>query len=289
MLRPVAPPTTNAAAARRSPPLAYNTVAFLLLNHLGAVAAFWWFTPRRGLVALALYVAAGLGITLGYHRLLAHRSFRTSVWFERALAVLGTLAMEGGPVGWVASHRLHHTNADEEGDPHDISRGLWFAHVGWILASEPESAQSERRRRFARDLARIDFYNWLERYHYAPTLGLLASLVATGGPGLALWGICLRITVGHHATWCVNSVCHRLGQRPYPNYPGTNNLFVALVTMGEGWHNNHHAYPGSARHGRGREFDLSGIVLGALQRVGVVWAVRDELPRAALNARGSAR
>jgi stearoyl-CoA desaturase (delta-9 desaturase) len=187
---------------------------------------------------------------MGYHRLLTHRGYKVPKWLEHAIAICGTLALEGGPIFWVATHRVHHQYSDQPGDPHTPREGTWWAHAGWILNGQPMHRETIILARYAPDLARDRFYVLLSKYHWVPLTVLGAVLLAVGGWPWLLWGVFFRVTVGLHATWLVNSATHLWGKRRFATRDGSrNNWWVALLTGGEGWHNNHHAHPVSARHG----------------------------------------
>ena len=245
-------------------------VLFMSAVHAGAIASFAWFTWTHLAVMLALYALTGLGITVGYHRLLSHRSFCTPRWVQRALATLGCAAMQGGPLRWAADHRTHHFHSDSERDPHDIERGLFFAHMGWLFYLFPADYDQRRILHHTRDLARDPYLCRLDRYHYVPGFAIGALLLVAGGLPLFLWGFCTRLVLLYHSTWLVNSAAHKWGSRPFPEASGTNNWLVALLAFGEGWHNNHHAWPSSARQGlRAWEFDVSWAAIRLLQRLGL--------------------
>jgi stearoyl-CoA desaturase (Delta-9 desaturase) len=231
---------------------------------------------------VSLQVVTGLGITVGYHRLFTHRSFKAAPWLKLILAVAGSLAVEGPIIRWVADHRRHHRHSDRRGDPHSPcygSRGLlalFYAHVGWFFARETGRASH-----FAKDLLddsmirRIDrlYVLWMILTLAIPTLiGFAYTESAQGAFSALIWGGLVRIFVVHHSTWLVNSVCHTIGSRPFRSNDGsTNNLLVALLTFGEGWHNNHHAFPKSARHGlRPWQIDMSWWVIRSLAFIGAV-------------------
>jgi len=253
------------------------TCCVLVWFHIQAVAAFWSFSWRNLIVALVVYwVAVGLGIGMGYHRLHTHRGFKTFTWFEYVLAVCGTLTLEGGPIFWVATHRLHHQYSDQPEDPHSPRVSGFWAHMGWILFGEALHNDTARMARYAPDLAKDRFYRWLTTYHWVPLTALGLALLAIGGWGLVNWAIFLRVVVGLHSTWLVNSATHMWGGRRFATKDDSrNSWWVALVTFGEGWHNNHHAHPTSARHGLAwYEFDPTWIALTLLRRVGLVWDVR---------------
>ena len=235
----------------------------------------------------ALYVLTGLGVTVGFHRLLTHRSFRTSKPLEYAFAVLGSMAVQGPVIGWVADHRKHHAHTDVEGDPHSphvghghgvsgVLRGLWHAHAGWLMVEQGRADW----RRYARDLYEDGGMRFLSRHFVAlvvvslavPALAgyALSGSVAGAATGL-LWGGLVRIFLVHHVTWSVNSICHFLGRRRFETDDESRNVFwLALPSFGESWHHNHHAFPRSAVHGLRRwELDPSGAVIAAMEKVGL--------------------
>jgi stearoyl-CoA desaturase (delta-9 desaturase) len=238
-----------------------------------------------------MYVATGLGVTVGFHRHLTHRSFATSRPLRAILAVLGSAAIEGPVISWVADHRKHHTYSDSEGDPHSphvghgggwrgALAGLFHAHVGWLFIHTQRGA----RRRYARDLLADPVVCFVDRHFFVWALGGLAAAFglgfAIGGSlyaGLTglLWGGGVRMLVVHHVTFSINSLCHFFGRRRFDTDDHSRNLFwLALPTFGESWHNNHHAFPTSATHGMRRwELDPSALVIRALERVGLVWDV----------------
>ena len=252
------------------------TAIILALFHIGAVAALFMFSWRNLAVAAILYyVATGLGISMGYHRLHTHRSYKVPLWLEYFFALCGSLTLEGGPIFWVATHRLHHQYSDLPGDPHSPNDGAFWSHVGWILFGETNHNNTKLMSKYAPDLARHPFYVWLNDYHWIPGTVLGLALLGIGGLPLMLWGICLRVVVGLHATWLVNSATHMWGGRRFATRDGSrNNWWVAAISFGEGWHNNHHAHPTSARHGLAwYEFDPSWLLVKALRFFGVAKAV----------------
>jgi stearoyl-CoA desaturase (delta-9 desaturase) len=243
-------------------------------------------------IFLLMYVATGLGVTVGFHRLLTHRSFKTSAPMRGLMAILGTMSVEGPVISWVADHRKHHAYTDRLGDPHSphvdhgrgwrgALRGLAHAHVGWLFDHQQRGA----RERFAPDLisdpvvAFIDgtFLLW-SLVGLAIPFGLGALLGGSVDAGLEgmLWGGAVRIFVLHHVTYSINSLCHFFGRRRFDTDDHSRNLlWLAPLSFGEAWHNNHHAFPTSAFHGMGRlEIDLSGIVIAGLERAGLVWDVQ---------------
>jgi fatty-acid desaturase len=253
-----------------------TTVALILL-HIGAVAALFMFSWRALIATVFLYwMAIGLGISMGYHRLHTHRSYRVPRILEYFFAVCGTLTLEGGPIFWVAVHRVHHQKSDQPGDPHSPREGAWWAHIGWILFGEANHQNTRLMSKYAPDLAKHRFYIWLNNYHWVPLVALTILLGAIGGLPLVLWGTCVRVVVGLHATWLVNSATHLWGKRRFETRDDSrNSWWVALLTFGEGWHNNHHAHPTSARHGLAwYEFDPSWITITVLKRLGIAKSIR---------------
>ena len=256
------------------------TVGAIAAFHVGALAAFFFFSWERLVVAVVIYVLAiNVGIGMCYHRLLTHRGYHVPKWIEYAMAVCATLALEGGPIFWVSTHRVHHQMSDQEGDPHTPREGAWWAHTGWIFFGEALHAQTEVLARYTPDLHRDRFHIWLSKYHWLPlTLSgvlLLGLGWAFGGPmsgiGFLLWGVMLRVTLGLHATWLVNSATHLWGSRRFETRDDSrNSWWVALLTGGEGWHNNHHAHPVSARHGlRWYEIDPNFYGIWILSKLGL--------------------
>jgi stearoyl-CoA desaturase (Delta-9 desaturase) len=267
-----------------APPLLLALVGWQLWNR-----ELYW---RDIAIFLIMYVPIGLGITVGFHRLLTHRSFKTSPGLRGLLAVLGTMAVEGPVISWVADHRKHHAYSDRLGDPHSphvhhgggwrgALRGLAHAHVGWLF----NHSQRGARERFAPDLVADPVIGFVDRTFALWSLvgvmipfGLGALIGGTVDAGLEgmLWGGAVRIFVLHHVTYSINSLCHFFGRRRFATDDHSQNLaWLAPLSLGEAWHNNHHAFPTSAIHGMGRcELDPSGVVISALERTGLVWEVQ---------------
>jgi stearoyl-CoA desaturase (delta-9 desaturase) len=245
--------------------------------HILAVAAFFYVTKGALLAALILYFVGGmLGIGMAYHRLLTHRGYKTYKWVEYFLTFCGTLALEGGPIFWVATHRVHHQKSDREGDPHTPREGTWWAHMGWILQGDGLHHDAQVLARYAPDLCKDPVHVWLSKWHWASNIFVGLLLLAFGGIPYVLWGIFFRTTVGLHTTWLVNSATHLWGSRRFKTRDdSTNNWWVALMTFGEGWHNNHHAHPTSARHGLAwYELDLNWIGISTLRILGLAWDIK---------------
>ena len=261
-----------------------NWVTSLILVglHIGAVGAFFCFSWKVFFVALALHwVAVGWGISLGYHRLHTHQSYQCPRWLEYFFAVCGTMTLEGGPMFWVGTHRLHHAKSDQPGDPHSPREGAFWSHMGWIVFGETNH-NNKIMAKYAPDLARHKFYWVLNKYHWVPVVITGLMLLAFGGLPMFLWGFCLRIVYGLHCTWLINSATHIFGKRRFETSDDSRNSFIlAVLTFGEGWHNNHHAHQTSARHGMlWHELDISWITLKLLRSVGLVWGIRLVKPEA---------
>jgi stearoyl-CoA desaturase (delta-9 desaturase) len=257
--------------------LNWPTIVVLVILHVGAIAALFMFSWANLAVTLfLLWFATGLGISMGYHRLHTHRSYQVPRALEYLFAVCGALTFEGGPIFWVATHRVHHQKSDRPGDPHSPREGAWWSHMVWMLVGEAKHSNTRLMAKYAPDLAKDRFYVWLDNYHWLPNIVLAVLLFAIGGVPMVLWGICLRVVIGLHATWLVNSATHMWGSRRFATHDDSRNLWwVALITFGEGWHNNHHAHPTSARHGLAwYEFDPSWLQIRLLKRFGIAKAVK---------------
>ena len=258
-------------------PFNWLVTTILALLHIGAIAAFFVFTWQALAAAVVLlWVATGLGISMGYHRLHTHRSYKVPRALEYFFAICGTLTLEGGPIFWVATHRIHHQKSDQPGDPHSPRDGAWWSHMGWIMFGESKHNNTALMRKYAPDLAKQPFYVWLNTYHWVPPVLLGVALLVWGGLPMFLWAGCLRTVFGLHATWAINSVTHIWGSRRFATRDDSRNTWwLALLTFGEGWHNNHHAHPTSARHGlTWYEFDISWIQIKVLKFVGIAKAVK---------------
>jgi len=240
-------------------------------------------------ILAVMYVVTGLGVTVGFHRLLTHRSFQVPKPLEYVFAVLGSMAVQGPVMSWVADHRKHHAHADEEGDPHSphvghgdgvsgVLRGLWHAHTGWLFSTQGRASA----RRYAKDLYEDRGMRRVNRYF--PLIVLLSLAIPalagwaltgtlSGAAAGLLWGGLVRIFLVHHITWSVNSVCHFLGTRRFhTDDHSTNVAWLAIPSFGESWHHNHHAFPRSASHGLRRWeglLDPSALVITGLEKVGL--------------------
>lgn len=269
--------TGESQAARDKLGVNWANVIFLIVAHLAAVAALFFVSWPAVITAVVLYwVGGSLGIGMGYHRLLTHRGYGVPKPVEYFLAICGTLALEGGPIQWVVTHRIHHTHADRAGDPHTPRDGGWWAHVGWILWGTAQNHDPATIARYAPDLVKDPFYRRLNRFYYVPVLLVGVALFVFGGWGVLLWGVFLRLTLALHATWLVNSATHLWGKTRFETGDNSrNSWWVALLTFGEGWHNNHHAHPTSARHGlHWYEIDLNWLGIRALQLLGLAHSIK---------------
>lgn len=221
------------------------------------------------------YLLTGMGITIGYHRMLTHKSFETSKPIKLLFLILASMAVQGKAIDWAANHLKHHAHSDEEGDPHSPLEGFFHAHVGWLFSAPPADRDRYCKRHMADPLivfADRTFLIWV-------AVGLVIPYLIAGWPGL-LWGGFVRIAVVNHVTWAVNSVCHTFGDRPFDiKDQSRNNWVIGLLAFGEGWHHNHHAFPAMAYHGMTwRQFDLSAIVLRLLSRLRLIWNVKTPSP-----------
>ncbi len=289
--------------------IATGTITALPFIALGIVCWQVWSDLLRWsdvAVFLIMYVLTGLGVTVGFHRHLTHRSFKTSKGVRGALAIMGSIAIEGPVISWVADHRKHHTYSDQEGDPHSphvgheggfrgALKGLAHAHVGWLFIHTHRGARD----RYARDLIDDPVVSWVDRTFllwvlvgFALAFGLGYAIGGTLNAALTglLWGAGVRMLVVHHVTYSINSLCHFFGSQRFKTGDESRNLFwLALPTFGESWHNNHHAFPTSAEHGMRRwEIDPSALVIRGLEKLGLVWdVVRIDPERQAKKAAAS--
>jgi stearoyl-CoA desaturase (delta-9 desaturase) len=272
-------------------------VAPFVLLHLGCLAAIWTGTsPLAVALAAALFGVRMFAITAFYHRYFSHRAFRTSRAAQFAFALLGSAAVQRGPLWWASHHRHHHAHSDRPTDQHSARQhGFLWSHVGWFLARGNFATRHER----VTDLARFPELRWLDRYDAAVPALLAVTLYAAGeifaarypglgtdGLQLVVWGFCISTVALYHATFTINSLAHRLGTRRYPTRDDSrNNFWLALLTFGEGWHNNHHHFPSAARQGfYWWEIDIAYYGLRVLAAAGVIWDLR-AVPPAAREAR----
>jgi len=269
--------TTNEFGKLPTDKINWGNCTVMSFLHIGALVGLYFFSWKVLAITVFLYwFTTGLGISMGYHRLHTHRSYKVPTALEYLFAVCGALTLEGGPITWVAVHRIHHQNSDQPGDPHSPRDGGWWAHAGWILTGQTLHNNTRAMAKYAPDLAKRPFYVWLNNYHWLPSIVLAVLLYAIGGLPLMLWGVFVRVVFGLHATWLVNSATHMWGRRRFATRDDSRNTWwVALITFGEGWHNNHHAHPTSARHGLAwYEFDPSWIQISILKYLGIAKSVK---------------
>jgi stearoyl-CoA desaturase (delta-9 desaturase) len=259
-----------------------------------AAAILFWnrlVTPADLVIATVMYLLTAVGITVGFHRLLTHRSFQTPKALEYLFAALGSMAVQGPVISWVADHRKHHAHTDEDGDPHSphvghdggvrgVFAGLWHAHTGWLMSTQGRADW----KRYARDLYEDPGMRTISRQFVPLVLiglalpaaaGYLVSGTLAGAATGLLWGGLVRVFFVHHITWSVNSVCHFLGSRRFVTDDHSTNVFwLALPSLGESWHHNHHAFPRSAVHGLKRwELDPSALIIASMEKVGLAYNV----------------
>ncbi|HWW89379.1 MAG TPA: fatty acid desaturase [Solirubrobacteraceae bacterium] len=286
-------------------------VVIPFLGVLAGAALLWnhFLGPRDLAIFGVMYVLTAVGVTVGFHRLLTHRAFQTRRWLRYTLAVFGSMSVQGPVIDWVADHRKHHTFTDEDGDPHSphaghgagmrgMVRGLWHAHVGWLWETHGQASS----KRFARDLLEDRMMRRINKGFplialYSLALPFLLGLVlsggslVTGGLSALLWGGLVRIFLVHHITWSINSICHFFGSRRFATDDESTNVFwLALPSLGEAWHHNHHAFPQSAFHGlRWYELDPSGWLILGLERIGLAWDVVTVTPERAREKLAASR
>lgn len=261
----------------------WEVIIFMMAVHIAALFALFPSNFSWAAVGVAVFfhwVTGGLGITLGFHRLVTHRSFQTPKLLEYFLIFCGSLTCQGGVIDWVGLHRMHHLHSDSKGDPHDSHEGFWWSHMGCWFYHIPEDMEIHR---YTKDIADDRVYQFLNKY-FIPVQVVLGVLLYFLGeafsPGLGwsfvVWGIFVRMVVVFHCTWFVNSATHKFGYRTYESDDcSTNCWWVALVTYGEGWHNNHHAFQYSARHGlQWWEIDLTWMTIQLLQTLGLATKVK---------------
>jgi len=255
------------------PTINWKNVTIITTFHLLAIPAFFTFSWAN-LAALLIgnWIVGSLGVGLGWHRLLTHRSFKAPKWLEYVLTALGTMSVQDSPDKWVATHRIHHAFVETDKDPHSTRPGFWWAQIGWIVWGTAQDHDKATLKRYVPDLLKDKGQILISRFYYVPIILSAFILFAIGGWPMVVWGVFARVVVGWHTTWFVNSLSHIYGKRPHDtNDDSTNNWFVALLTFGEGWHNNHHAFPTSARHGlKWYQFDMNWIAIRIFEKIG--WA-----------------
>ncbi len=263
------------------------------IGFIAAVTLLWGhgLSATDAGIALSFYLFAGFGITIGFHRYFTHQSFETNRFMRGLFAIAGSFAVQGPVIKWVADHRRHHAFPDQEGDPHSphledgpgvrgVVKGLWHAHMGWLFSDETSSA-----RRWAPDLVKDPMIRRIDRFFplwmvltfaLPPLVGFALTGTLAGALSAFLWGSLVRIFLLHHVTWSINSICHFYGKRPFEGDDhSTNNWLLAIVSLGESWHNNHHAFPSAAIHGVDKgQVDISGGLIAFLEKIGMARNVR---------------
>ena len=253
------------------------------LIHAGCLLAFVVGVDLQAvLLCLGLFLVRKFGITGGFHRYFSHRAYKTSRFFQFCLAFLGGMAVQKGALWWAAYHRHHHQHSDEEEDIHsNLREGFWWSHVGWILSPEYEYYDNKR----VKDLTKFPELVFLDKHHYIPPIFLAVTCYLIGGWRGFVWGFLISTVILYHTTFAINSLCHMFGNQRYKTGDASrNSLWLALVTLGEGWHNNHHHYPAAARQGfYWWEIDIAWYVIKVLSWLGIVWDLK-EVPEAILAA-----
>jgi sn-2 palmitoyl-lipid 9-desaturase len=272
--------------------LNWVNVGFFGTIHALALLAPWFFSwSALGMMIGLHWLFGSIGICLGYHRLLTHRSLQVPKPLEYAIATLGALAIQGGPIFWVAGHRLHHAHTEDiDKDPYSSKRGFWWSHMLWIFYPRQEFFEAETYQRYAPDLARDPYYRWLDRNFLPLQIPLGLLLYGLGGWSFVIYGMFLRSVLLWHTTWLINSATHLRGDRSFATEDNSRNLWwAALLTYGEGWHNNHHAYPHVAQAGwRWWQIDPTWWSIQVLKAVGLAQKVVMP-PSAAMSANNAAK
>lgn len=251
----------------------WRDLIIIVSFHLLTIPALF-FISWQNLAAMLIgnWIVGSLGVGLGYHRLLTHRSFKAPKWLEYTLTMFGTMSMQNEAYKWVATHRIHHQHTETPQDPHTTRPSFFWAHIGWIFIGTAQDHDQATFKKYVPDLLKDKFHVLLARFYYVPIILSGFLLYAIGGWSMVLWGVFARVVFGWHTTWLVNSASHFWGSRRFETKDdSTNNWVVALLTFGEGWHNNHHAQPSSARHGLAwYEFDMNWITIRIFEKLG--WA-----------------
>jgi fatty-acid desaturase len=258
------------------PPINWPTSVFMVVIHALTLLAFIPGNTTWAAVGVAIvlhWFTGCLGITLGWHRLIAHRSFQVPKWLEYFFVFCGSLACQHGPIDWIGLHRHHHRFSDQAVDHHNSGEGFWWSHMGWIFRDVPSLIDVDR---FTRDIANDPVYLFFNRYFFPLQFLLAVGLYALGGWPFVVWGVFVRLVVVYHCTWLVNSATHKFGYRTYTTEDASTNCWwVAVLTYGEGWHNNHHAFQHSARHGlKWWEIDLTWMHIRLLKALGLAKKVK---------------
>lgn len=257
----------------------WKNVAIVTFFHLLAIPVVFTFSWQNlAVLLIGNWVVGSLGVGLGWHRLLTHRSFQAPKWLEYMLSILATMSMQDSPDKWIATHRMHHAFVETDRDPHSTRSGFWWAQIGWVVWGKAQDHDEATLKRYIPDLLKDRGHVLISRLWLVPIALSAAILFAFGGWTMVVWGVGARVVLGWHTTWFVNSLAHIYGSRPHTTGDrSTNNWFVAILTFGEGWHNNHHAFPTSARHGlEWYQFDMNWITVLLLKKLG--WATQIKTP-----------
>jgi sn-1 stearoyl-lipid 9-desaturase len=255
----------------------WDTTIAVVVFHVFAVWALFTFSwANLAAFIITWWIAGSLGVGLGYHRQLTHRGFKTPRWLEYFFAFCGNLALQSGAVKWVTTHRIHHAFTETDKDPHSPRNGTYWAHIGWIIRGTSQEHDEATIKKYSPDLIKDPIHVFLSKYYWVTPILVGAILFAIGGWSMVLWGIFARTVFGWHMTWLVNSATHMWGTRRFETRDdSTNNALIAAVTFGEGWHNNHHAQPASAKHGLAwYEFDINWVTIRFLEKIGLATDVR---------------
>ncbi len=254
-------------------PIQWVTATFVVVFHIMAVWALFTFSwGNLAAAVITWWIAGSWGIGMGYHRLLTHGGYKAPKWLEYFLTTCATLGLQSGSLQWVTTHRIHHAFTETDKDPHSPREGTIWAHIGWILQGTAQNQPDDVVKRYAPDLLKDKFHVFISKYYYVTFVLVGILLYAIGGWSMVLWGIFLRQVIGWHSTWLVNSATHLWGTRRFAtNDDSRNNGLIAAMTFGEGWHNNHHANPRSAKHGlTWYEIDPNWIQIRFLEKIGLV-------------------
>ena len=255
----------------------WKNIAIVISFHLLAIPAFFTMSwANFAALMIGNWVVGSLGVGLGWHRLLTHRSFKAPKWVEYVTSIFATMSMQDPPDKWIATHRMHHAFTDTDKDPHSIRPGFWWAQIGWVVWGRAQDHDEATMKKYVPDLLKDRGHRLISRYFYVPIIVSAFLFFAIGGWQMVVWGVFARVVVGWHTTWFVNSLAHMYGKRPHDTGDmSTNNWFVAILTFGEGWHNAHHMWPTSARHGlKWYQFDMNWITIRILEKLGLATDIR---------------
>ncbi len=255
----------------------WKNIAIVISFHLLAIPAFFTMSwANFAALMIGNWVVGSLGVGLGWHRLLTHRSFKAPKWVEYVTSIFATMSMQDPPDKWIATHRMHHAFTDTDKDPHSIRPGFWWAQIGWVVWGRAQDHDEATMKKYVPDLLKDRGHRLISRYFYVPIIVSAFLFFAIGGWQMVVWGVFARVVVGWHTTWFVNSLAHMYGKRPHDTGDmSTNNWFVAILTFGEGWHNSHHMWPTSARHGlKWYQFDMNWITIRILEKLGLATNIK---------------